>query len=178
MKQVVVPRLDAATPLIRKMQPFRSRHGCYAHGTPGNLTIEPNVWADRFETYHPDSAFLPARYEDSYQSSTYAVFSYKTPIAWFATIPHDIDDAVAWITGETQGQWILPLNVKYSVTTNRHQSLVHGALEGWGGRTWGLREDGTWGCTNEGETGPALPYSRGWGDEIRVGCGEGRAYTS
>lgn len=49
---------------------------------------------------------LPREHVDSFRSSTYAVFSYATPIAWVAG-----------------GEWVIP-DVRYSVTTSRHQSAA------------------------------------------------------
>lgn len=54
---------------------------------------------------------LPHEYHDEITTATayddfYVVFSYATPIAWFAN-----------------GKWTMP-DVKYSVTTSRHQSVV------------------------------------------------------
>ena len=54
---------------------------------------------------------LPERFHSQYQGDMmskgfYVVKSYDTPIAWF-----------------TRGQWVIP-DVKYSVTTSRHQNIV------------------------------------------------------
>jgi hypothetical protein len=53
-----------------------------------------------------DSGRLPREHADSFQRSTYAVFSYATPIAWV-----------------TDGAWVIPA-ARYSVTTSRHQSAA------------------------------------------------------
>lgn len=54
-----------------------------------------------------DLGQLPAEYAESAQSADYVVYSYRTPIAW-----HVPD------TG-----WVMP-DVRYSVTTSRHQSKI------------------------------------------------------
>lgn len=53
-----------------------------------------------------DSGRLPREHVESFQRSTYAVFSYATPIAWV-----------------TDGVWTIP-TARYSVTTSRHQSAA------------------------------------------------------
>lgn len=53
-----------------------------------------------------DSGRLPREHVDSFQRATYAVYSYATPIAWV-----------------TDGAWAIP-DVRYSVTTSRHQSAA------------------------------------------------------
>jgi len=64
---------------------------------------------------HPDGMIytgqLPQEYRASIKGATYVVFSYATPIAW-----------------RTQGQWHTP-DVKYSVTTSRHQSRIFTAID-------------------------------------------------
>jgi hypothetical protein len=47
----------------------------------------------------------------SVKDADYVIYSYQTPIAW-----------------RTQGQWHTP-NVKYSVTTSRHQSKIFTAID-------------------------------------------------
>lgn len=58
----------------------------------------------------PD-AYVPCCFNlDRYADDFYAVYSYTTPIAWFAN-----------------GQWTVP-EVHYSVTTSRHQNIVRKAI--------------------------------------------------
>ena len=54
---------------------------------------------------------LPREYEASVRGADYVIYSYATPIAW-----------------RTQGQWHTP-DVKYSVTTSRHQSRIFTAID-------------------------------------------------
>lgn len=49
---------------------------------------------------------LPSQYVDGFLASDYALFSYATPIAY-----------------RTNGEWVVP-EVRYSVTTSRHQSTA------------------------------------------------------
>jgi hypothetical protein len=57
-----------------------------------------------------DDGRLPGQHRDSFLASTYAVFSYVTPVAWV-----------------TDGEWVIP-STRYSLTTSRHQSAArHGA---------------------------------------------------
>lgn len=58
----------------------------------------PRPWAQEFLDLRP--------------AIEYVVYSYSTPIAWYA-----------------EGKWTMP-NTKYSPTTSNHQSTVHRAL-GW-----------------------------------------------
>lgn len=53
---------------------------------------------------------LPESLWPSVRNATYVVYSYDTPIGWF------LDD-----------EWVIP-DVKYSVTTSRHQSALRNAL--------------------------------------------------
>lgn len=55
------------------------------------------------------SGRLPAEYAQRFydDAPTYVLFSYATPIAWRTD----------------QGEWVVP-DVKYSVTTGRHQSIA------------------------------------------------------
>lgn len=139
-------RLADAPPLIREMRPFvnRAPAGC-----------EPSISGD---IYHPHGFYgfgnLPNRYSGSVRSASYVIKSYATPIAWFATIPHDIDP-LPFLLGDQAGQWVVP-DVSYSMTTNGHQALVQAALGGWSG---------------PGHRQPAIPYSTGWGGRIRVPSG-------
>jgi len=55
---------------------------------------------------------LPRDLDATARDADYVVYSYATPIAW-----------------RTQGQWHTP-DVKYSVTTSRHQSKIFTAIEG------------------------------------------------
>lgn len=54
---------------------------------------------------------LPSQYHDSARQAHYVVYSYTTPIAWY--VPR-----VGWVTPD----------VRYSVTTSRHQSKVFTAI--------------------------------------------------
>ena len=53
---------------------------------------------------------LPGKFHESAASADYTVRSYGTPIAW-----------------RIDGVWVVP-DVRYSVTTSRHQSLVRVAV--------------------------------------------------
>lgn len=63
---------------------------------------------------------LPEEYRASYAAAIYVVESYSTPIAW--RLPNRM-------TGEDDSTqvWVMP-NVKYSVTTSRHQNKIRVAL--------------------------------------------------
>lgn len=71
-----------------------------------------NLWASRYGSsygrlvYERTTAFQRAQEADDF----YAVFSYQTPIAWYA-----------------HGVWTVP-DVKYSVTTTKHQNIVREAV--------------------------------------------------
>jgi hypothetical protein len=54
---------------------------------------------------------LPKSESATLGEADYVIYSYSTPIAW-----------------RTQGQWHTP-NVKYSVTTSRHQSKIFTAID-------------------------------------------------
>jgi hypothetical protein len=59
------------------------------------------------------TGYLPQKHHESFYRSTYRVYSYSTPIAWWS---------------EQEG-WVIP-DVKYSITTTRHQSKARvGARE-------------------------------------------------
>lgn len=62
--------------------------------------------------YSTDRDRLPEEYHDSFKRAEYAVFSYSTPIAWYGP-----------------DGWTFP-DVKYSVTTSRHQSRI-GFIRNW-----------------------------------------------
>lgn len=55
---------------------------------------------------------LPEEWKDAFRVKglEYVIYSYETPIAW-----------------RTNGSWVVP-NVKYSVTTSKHQGKVRTAL--------------------------------------------------
>lgn len=57
---------------------------------------------------------LPSEYRESFERSTYAVYSYSTPICWF--IPDE--------------GWVMPMH-KYSQTTTQHQHHVRSVIENW-----------------------------------------------
>lgn len=59
---------------------------------------------------------LPEHYWESFAHASYAVFSYLTPIAWY----------------NEDGVWIVP-DIKYSVTTSKHQNKIRTALS-WMGK--------------------------------------------
>ncbi len=61
--------------------------------------------------YSVSMGSLPSQYYDSASKAHYVVYSYRTPIAWY--VPN---------VG-----WVMP-DVKYSVTTSRHQSKVRTAI--------------------------------------------------
>ncbi|WP_460791325.1 hypothetical protein [Nocardioides maradonensis] len=82
--------------------------------------------------------------------ASFVIRSYATPIAWWATRPHDTmapEDVVPFLETGEFGMWVVPA-VKYSVTTTQHQGLVTGALS----TTWRDPER------------VAIPYSSGWGE--------------
>lgn len=54
---------------------------------------------------------LPRQYWDDVTGADYVVYSYLTPIAWH--MPN--------------GQWVMP-DVRYSVTTSKHQSKIRTAI--------------------------------------------------
>lgn len=58
-----------------------------------------------------ESGKLPDHYVESFSHASYAVYSYETPIAWF----------------NEDGVWIMP-DVKYSVTTSKHQGRIFTAI--------------------------------------------------
>ena len=60
----------------------------------------------------PHYTELPAEYRAQFRKDAplYVIFSYDTPIAWYGELG-----------------WVVP-NVKYSVTTSRHQGIVRRAL--------------------------------------------------
>lgn len=60
---------------------------------------------------HASIGRLPADYRQSIDGATYVIYSYATPIAWL----------------DANGVWQVP-DVKYSVTTSRHQSLIATAV--------------------------------------------------
>lgn len=58
---------------------------------------------------------LPAEWTEALKSDpsvSYVVYSYATPIAWYS---------------ELQCQWVIP-DVKYSVTTSKHQGIISTAI--------------------------------------------------
>jgi hypothetical protein len=61
--------------------------------------------------YSVSMGHLPSQYHESARKAHYVVYSYNTPIAWY--VP-----TVGWVTP----------NVRYSVTTSRHQSKVFTAI--------------------------------------------------
>lgn len=73
--------------------------------THGSMRGEPG----RYPGYEP--GILPRAYWDSARQAVYTVYSYTTPIAWV----------------DANGTWTVP-NVRYSVTTTRHQGKVLAAL--------------------------------------------------
>lgn len=86
---------------IRAREPFRNRKGSLSgrwHDVP---LIIPSGWA-------PTELTSVLRFE---AGPVYVVYSYGTPIAWVTT----------------DGMAAVP-DLKYSVTTSKHQSLVLGAL--------------------------------------------------
>jgi len=67
------------------------------------------------DAYIPYTGFLPDEWREDIRKDAshvdYIVWSYATPIAWRLT----------------NGQWILP-DVRYSVTTSKHQGIVRRSL--------------------------------------------------
>lgn len=75
---------------------------------------------------------LPREYYESVNLSSYAVWSYRTPIAWWLDMPARTagEQAIAqWLDGAEEGHWVIPA-VRYSSTTNKHQSLLWRLLDG------------------------------------------------
>jgi len=89
-------------PTLRNRTPFK---------TSGALQGEPTYG----ELWTYSRGELPGEYWDKFITSgaTYVVYSYLTPIAW----------------ENADGSWTVP-DVKYSVTTSRHQSKIAAAVEG------------------------------------------------
>ena len=160
----VLRRLDDAAPLIRSRTPFRNT---IRRGERPSFSGAAHVPRQHF--YFGN---LPARYYDSARVASFHIFSYSTPIAWFAIIPHDMADldAVLAVLDDEGGEWVMP-NVKYSITTTSHQSLVSAALGGYH-HSWGY---GTYDCDTQTYTEPpgrppALPvYEPSHG--LKVPCG-------
>lgn len=83
--------------------------------------LDPMIGRESFETHGALSGAtrslwhsygqLPIEYHESFYGSTYAVYSYWTPIAWL----------------NEDGVWISP-DVKYSVTTSKHQNKINTAI--------------------------------------------------
>lgn len=59
--------------------------------------------------------FLSPEYHHSASAADYVVYSYNTPIAWH--LSHD----------DGEDRWIVP-DVKYSMTTTRHQGKISTAI--------------------------------------------------
>lgn len=73
----------------------------------GNVSGHPKLASN------PHTGQLPQIFRESFVNSDYAVWSYRTPIAWYSPLA----DA-----------WIIP-NVKYSPTTTSHQNKIKVALD-------------------------------------------------
>lgn len=75
-----------------------------------------NLWAT---THRFSLGILPLVWTDDYMETRdridYVVYSYATPIAWHLNT----------------GEWVYP-DVRYSASTQRHQSTVRHALGQWG----------------------------------------------
>lgn len=82
---------------VQLRQDFECNNSLWGYSGPA-----PRIW---------NRGQLPDQYHDAFQEAHaaddfYAVWSYATPIAWFAN-----------------GQWTVP-EVKYSSTTSNHQRVV------------------------------------------------------
>lgn len=80
-------------PYLRAREPFRTHGALRGEAAPPVFT-----------------GHLPTEYHESALHATYVVYSYSTPIAWYA-----------------HGTWVVP-DTRYSVTTSAHQSRVRTAL--------------------------------------------------
>jgi hypothetical protein len=69
------------------------------------------LWGGPAERDYPLFGELPYQYHDSAKQARYYVYSYRTPIAW----------------ENPDGTWTVP-DVKYSVTTSRHQGKIRTAV--------------------------------------------------
>jgi hypothetical protein len=96
--EIVRVRLSNVYPYIRERRAFD------ANGTLRGIVGATEGMGRLPEHYH--SRFLTAAIADD----LYMVYSYRTPIAWFAN-----------------GEWTIP-SVKYSVTTARHLSAIRKGL--------------------------------------------------
>ena len=81
--------------------PLKDREAFQTHGALYGAPVSGPSWYDR----------LPEHYKDSFYDSSYAVYSYGTPIAWL-----NEDD-----------MWIMP-DITYSVTTSKHQGKIFTAI--------------------------------------------------
>lgn len=85
---------------IRTLKPFRSNGALSAETYASSMGVMPDSEREKF-------------YADA-NAVDYIVYSYSTPIAYHNSITDE---------------WTVP-EVKYSVTTSRHQSVVRHALAG------------------------------------------------
>lgn len=93
--------------------------GREAFVTGGKLWGSPHLPVKDYSGHVP-AGQLPQENWESYAGSTYAVYSYETPIAWV----------------DKSGDWVVP-DVKYSVTTSKHQGRINAALTSiWHGQAW------------------------------------------
>jgi hypothetical protein len=96
-------------------------------------TIRSNGWegwkytgALRGRTITRPSEILMGQLPEEYQNYMvdkvvrYVIYSYETPIAWMQVAEWDSDGAPIY-------EWVIP-NVKYTVTTSKHQGKVRTAL--------------------------------------------------
>jgi hypothetical protein len=90
-----VDRIAAREPFRNATESFRG-----VTETPGGFT------------YY--TGYLPPEFKEGLEQASYAVYSYNTPIAWYA-----------------DGRWYVP-EVKYSITTSMHQSRTR----------WGIVKSG------------------------------------
>lgn len=166
---------DEARALIRKREEFRSAIrdiGEYRENKIASIRGENNPY---------EMGALPGRYWPSFRTAAYAVYSYHTPIAWYATVPHDDLEpelVVPFLLGQDHGLWVVPA-IKYSVATNNHQSLVHAAL-GYP-MTYTHRWEGDRLITETNPNPKAIPYSTGWGEydeKVPMGTRTGSRYYS
>lgn len=96
-----VTRQTAADTIVRQER-FKNSGGTFS----GGYLLD--TWAEYGK--------LPIEYRAAFQAAatlgTYVVWSYRTPIAWFDHI---------------RQTWVTP-DVRYSVTTTNHQSIVRQAI--------------------------------------------------
>jgi hypothetical protein len=171
----IIRTMDDADTMIRERKPFQTRVRVAPYGTFVSMSgINPSE--NRFvslgrardrngEIVEGETALdlralsvghLPREYHDSLAAADFVVYSYDTPIAWHHDRPHDLTQpelVASWLNDGGDGVWIIP-EVKYTVTTTKHQGDVRAALGGFGYGLYARRPDGT---VDYSTRAPALP---------------------